>query len=192
MASHDVINGVRRKLNEVLNKHEGKVTVGWRPSEETHKEGDVWEALDGRKWTIKNGIKQTVTKLDSAKTPIFCPSCSKPMNSRHDTKFWMGKGKCFDCVIKDETELRRTGKWQQVHDEQRRLSQIDMLKDKINELTDIRDNLSQLEIINADDTNILMVEKWSVNLDAVKKDMTDEIEKMKNHLRELESTHETT
>ena len=47
-----------------------------------HKEGDIW--VENRKtWTIKNGIKQTISKLDKIKkqifTPLCCPKCSKVM-----------------------------------------------------------------------------------------------------------------
>ena len=50
--------------------------IGYSKKQEFHGEGDVWEE-DGRQWTIKNGIKQNVTKLDKAKKevtlPLFCP-----------------------------------------------------------------------------------------------------------------------
>ena len=34
--------------------------------QEDHKEGDVWEE-NGKQWTIKNGIKMTISKLDLVK-----------------------------------------------------------------------------------------------------------------------------
>ena len=50
--------------------------IGYTKKYEHHKEGDIWEE-DGRKWTIKNGIKQNVTKMDKfkkmGKIPLFCP-----------------------------------------------------------------------------------------------------------------------
>ena len=39
--------------------------IGYTKQQEFHKEGDVW-IKDGREWTIKDGIKQNVTKLDQA------------------------------------------------------------------------------------------------------------------------------
>jgi hypothetical protein len=36
------------------------------PQEEEHKEGDIWEQ-GGRTWTIRDGIKENVTKLDKLK-----------------------------------------------------------------------------------------------------------------------------
>ena len=93
--------------------HDKTVTsVGYTKVEEHHVEGDVWEE-DGRKWTIKNGIKQNITKWDKAKktviAPLFCPNCHKPMNKPFDKDYFNIHKKCFDCVIVFETELRRLG-----------------------------------------------------------------------------------
>ena len=40
--------------------------IGYSKKEVERKEGDVWEE-NKKTWTIKNGIKQTVPKLDSKK-----------------------------------------------------------------------------------------------------------------------------
>ena len=78
---------VQRLRNLVQGKYGDKVGegVGYTKAEEFHKEGDIWE-VDGRKWTIKNGIKQNITKLDSAKKshvmPLFCPTCKSLMDEK--------------------------------------------------------------------------------------------------------------
>ena len=63
------------------------------------KEGDIWES-DGRTWTIKEGIKQNITKLDKAKKahtmPLFCPKCSKLMK-RVDKPYYNIHKSCLDC-----------------------------------------------------------------------------------------------
>ena len=38
-----------------------QVQVGYEKQNQEYQEGDVWED-SGKTWTIKNGIKQTVTK----------------------------------------------------------------------------------------------------------------------------------
>ena len=43
-----------------------KAQSGYKKISKRYKEGDVWED-GGKQWTIKNGIKQNITKLDSAK-----------------------------------------------------------------------------------------------------------------------------
>lgn len=82
-----------------------------------YKEGDTWEE-NGKQWTIKNGIKQTITKFDKLKRlvvmPITCPKCSQPMKI-HDLnkKMYAIHNMCFDCVVNMEAEIKRTGKWEE-------------------------------------------------------------------------------
>ncbi len=61
-------NDVNRLRNLVQGKYGDRTTMGtgYTKAKEFHDEGDVWEE-DGRSWTIKNGVKQNITKLDKAK-----------------------------------------------------------------------------------------------------------------------------
>ena len=92
-------NGNRTKVQSVYEKKQIE-----------HKEGDVWEE-NGKKWTIKDGLKQTVTKQDKlrelVKMPLVCPECNKPMKAdEKNKKMWKIHNKCFQCVIYYETSLR--------------------------------------------------------------------------------------
>lgn len=94
-----------------------QVQAGWELGKDDHKEGDVWE-VDGKKWTIKNGIKQTVTKLDKIKSlvlmPLSCPNCGGVMKLTDiEKKMWSIHKTCFDCVIKKESKIKRDGKWEE-------------------------------------------------------------------------------
>lgn len=183
--NQDALNDVRRKVNEVMKKEGDKLIFGWRGEPEpTRKEGDVWEDVNGKQWTIKNGIRQSVTKLDDAKTPWWCPRCSKPMNHRFDVKFWRIRGHCMDCVIKDETEIRRQGKWEEYERKVMLRNYIAEVNYKIAELQNYYDTVSKPEFIDADDTKILMVERWDVDLDKVKSDILKDIETLKGYLTE--------
>ena len=107
-----------QRMRNILTDRAGDATqiqAGWDKNQEFHKEGDVWEE-SSRKWTIKNGIKQTVTKLDEIKKlavlPFSCPNCGKVMKiTEQNKKMWSIHQKCFDCVIEMETEIKRLGKW---------------------------------------------------------------------------------
>lgn len=109
-----------QRMRNLITKNFGDKTVtqaGYTKATIEHKEGDVWEE-NGKNWTIKNGLKQTITRLDSIKKslllPIVCPSCNKAMaNSPLNKKMWPLHGKCFDCVINMESELKRTGKFEE-------------------------------------------------------------------------------
>jgi hypothetical protein len=109
---------VQRLRNLVQGKYGDRISegIGYSKKEEFHEEGDIWEEK-GRKWTIKDGIKQNLTKLDSAKklhiTPIFCPNCAKNMKKRFDKDYYNIHKMCFDCVIDFETELKRIGAFEE-------------------------------------------------------------------------------
>jgi len=105
---------VKRMRNLIQGKHGEKVgqSVGYAKKTIHYKEGDVWEA-DGRKWTIKNGIKQNITKLDAAKKahimPLFCPNCGSKMHSDIDKPYYNIHKKCFNCVVEFEHHLKTSG-----------------------------------------------------------------------------------
>jgi hypothetical protein len=109
---------VNRIRNLVQGKHGDKTTqsIGYSKSQEFHKEGDIWESK-GQTWTIKNGVKQNITKLDKAKkavkVPLFCPCCNKLMKKHMDAQYYKVHKMCYDCVIDKEHEIKKQGKWEE-------------------------------------------------------------------------------
>jgi hypothetical protein len=94
-----------------------RVQVGYEKQNLKHTEGDIWEE-NGKQWTLKNGIKQSVTKYDKIREiitmPLKCPSCGGAMKSTLlNKKMWNIHKKCFDCVIEMETQLKIEGKYEQ-------------------------------------------------------------------------------
>ena len=90
-----------------------KQQSGYKKSIKKYAEGDIWED-GGRQWTIKNGIKQNITKLDSAKKalriPLRCPNCGGPMKHHLAKKMYKVHGFCFDpCTVEMEANLRKAG-----------------------------------------------------------------------------------
>jgi len=79
-----------------------------------HKDGDVWQE-DGKTWTIKNGIKRTVSKMEETRkqifTPLACPKCNGSMKHHLDVKMWTIHKTCFQCVIDMEHEVLKRGEW---------------------------------------------------------------------------------
>ena len=139
---------VQRLRNLVQGKFGEKTrsSVGFTKADEFHKEGDIWES-DGRTWTIKDGIKQNITKLDKAKKahvmPLLCPNCKKVMKNRNDKSFYNLHKKCFNCVIDFEHDLRKQGKWEE-YQQNIKNNEIDKqieefkvyMKEKLNESND--------------------------------------------------------
>ena len=102
-------NLIKGNVNE-----SAELQVGYTTKKEDYKEGDIWEE-GGKKWTIKDGIKQTYTKLDKIKKeailPLFCPECGSLMKKRIDAKMYKIHQKCSDCVIEMEHKLKMEGKY---------------------------------------------------------------------------------
>ena len=107
---------VERLRNLVQGKYGDRSTMGIGYSGETqedHKEGDVWEER-GKTWTIRDGIKENVTKLDSFKkaaVPLFCPKCKQVMDKQLDPFYFKSYGECLDCRATTETQMKIAGTW---------------------------------------------------------------------------------
>jgi hypothetical protein len=107
-----------QRMRNIITGDAGAATgtqIGYSKQQQDYQEGDVWEE-NGKKWTIKNGIKQTITKYDALKRlvvmPIVCPHCNKPMKvNEYNKKMWTIHKMCFDCVIDMEAKIKFDGKW---------------------------------------------------------------------------------
>lgn len=112
---------VQRLRNLIQGKGGASTTIssGYKKEIKDRVEGDIWKE-DERTWTIKNGIKQTVSKLqearDLAKTPLFCPECNTVMNHRYDKEFYNINKRCFNCQVKFETKLKIKGEFESYRD----------------------------------------------------------------------------
>lgn len=94
-----------------------KSQTGYQKTYQRHEEGDIWEE-GGKQWTIKNGIRQNITKLDAAKkavrTPLRCPKCGGPMKHWLAKKMYKIHGFCFDpCTVEMEADLKKAGLYEQ-------------------------------------------------------------------------------
>lgn len=187
MKNEDALNNVRRKISEQLNKQEKRLVFGWRgEAEPKRKEGERWTDKEGKEWEVKNGVRQAVTKLDTAKTPYWCPLCNKPMNHKFDIKFWRIRGMCMDCVAKEETKIRKEGKWNEYQRKVMLRNYIAEVKDKIDELQSYYDSFSKPEYLLMDEQEkrVLMTERWNINEEQVKADILKDIELLRTNLIE--------
>tara|TARA_Y100000004_G_C8848484_1_gene383686 strand:- start:300 stop:866 length:567 start_codon:yes stop_codon:yes gene_type:complete len=156
--------------------------IGYSKKEEFYEEGDVWES-NGTTWTIKNGIKQNVTKLDKAKKeynlPLFCPKCGKVMKHHLDPQFYRIHKTCRRCVVLKEEQLKKEGKF----DEYVKTIHNDEIDNKIQEYKDfVEMKLSESNqgmVSEAGD-----VEKWDGKLNKEKVDLhTEEVVKYLESLK---------
>jgi len=154
------------------------VSSGYTKDYVERKEGEVWEE-DGRQWTIKNGVKQTISKLqavrDVALTPLFCPDCKALMKGRYDSQFYKIHRHCFDCHIKFEAEIKKEGKWEE-YQNQIQNSEIDGMINNYEVWVDDLLNESNDGFV----TELGEVESWSkVNRDKILKQKEEAIEYLK-------------
>ena len=88
--------------------------VGYKKKRVDYKEGDVW--VENKKtWTIKDGIKQTISKMDAIKKEIFmplcCPKCGKVMKSQLDKPVYRIHKNCYNCLVEFEHKLKIRGEY---------------------------------------------------------------------------------
>ena len=128
----------RKDVERVRNLVQGKANsssenqVGYQKKTIERKEGDVW--TEKRKtWTIKNGIKQTVSKLDAIKKEVFvplcCPKCSKVMKHKLDKDNYKIHKNCHDCVIEFEHQLKIEGKYKDYINDLKAKNSLNMVDD---------------------------------------------------------------
>jgi len=154
--------------------------IGYNKKTEDYKEGDVW--TEGRKtWTIKNGIKQTVSKLDVIKKEVFiplsCPNCGKIMKKRLDKPNYKIHKKCFDCVVEFEHKLRIRGEYDNYKKKLVTKNSLDIVNEMESYLLDAI-NTSNSGFVSEDG----VIEKWAGGVN--KKEWTQKIKEASKTRRE--------
>jgi len=180
---------IQRMRNIIKKDYTAKTgtQIGYSKTQENYEEGDILEE-NGKQWTIKNGIKQTVTRFDELKRsvnlPLVCPSCKKPMKIFHANKvMWSIHKMCLDCVIDMETELKKQGKFE----EYSKNMKINGIKVHIKELEDALLDLS----LNGGDEQFVTeagdIEIWKGN-DAARQQLIQELQEYIEKLKDITSS----
>jgi len=169
-----------------------KIQIGYGKNTGDYKEGDVWEE-GGKTWTIKNGITQSVTKLDKARNsaimPLFCNCAEKTyMRGTLDKLFWKLYGECSKCRLSLEGKLKRNGKWKKYQQDIVSGNVSDWVNDLELVAKDFIEHTNRSGFI----TEAGKVEDWSKqnkkeikqtvdkNVEKIKKDLTSQLEKLNN------------
>jgi bacterioferritin-associated ferredoxin len=174
---------VDRARNLLMGKSgaSSETQVGYTKKRVDYKEGDVW--VENKKtWTIKDGIKQTISKMDKIKKEIFmplcCPKCSKVMKKRLDKPNYKAHKTCFDCVIDFEHKLRIRGEYD---DYIKKLK----LKNRLTEIDEMENMF--LELANQSNDGFVSeqgeVERWKGGVDVNK--ISQDISKAANKTRKI-------
>jgi len=179
--------GIQRMRNLVSGNasNKTKVSTGYGKKRVVRSEGDTWE-IKGKTWTIKNGIRQTVSKLDAAreaiKVPMECPKCGDPRMQHHAYKAMYKRfGMCFNCVYKFENELKAAGKFEEFAKELSKSDNEAWLKDKTEEYYDWLTTINSKSYI----TEAGDIEDWSggKSKETLKKEFDTQVNKIKKDLK---------
>ena len=167
----------RKDVERARNLIQGKtgdsseMQIGYTKKRIERKEGDVWTE-NKKTWTIKKGIKQTISKLDAIKKEVFmplcCPKCNKVMKGQLDKPNYKIHKKCHDCVVEFEHKLRIKGNYKKYIKNIKYKNNLEYLNEIESYLLDIA-NQSNKGYISEDG----VIEKWVGGVD--KKKMTKEI-----------------
>jgi hypothetical protein len=91
------------------------IQVGYTPPAPTRKEGEQWVDTQGVCWEQKTGYKVRVNPQANLIREAARQKCACGQEIQYGThldgKFFVKTGRCFDCIIKEETELRILGVW---------------------------------------------------------------------------------
>lgn len=162
------------------------------PAEQKHDIGEKWTDAKGREWEQKENGPVRVTKvMDIVRAELDdrCSDCGCEIRwgSRQDRKFFNRTGKCFDCLIKEETNLRIKGQYKLYERKKVLNNQRTYLLDiraKLREAFDFTKEHKELTYVNSNG----FVERWENDargelLANLKKDFVDCLK----NIREVET-----
>jgi hypothetical protein len=177
---------VTRIRNLVTKNFTNNTTIqtGYNKDYIERKEGDIWEE-DNKMWTIKNGIKTSVSKLQKFKeeynTPLSCPTCGDSMKAGVDEKMWRLFKKCHKCVASYETQLRLEGKYETYSQNAIVFNKISQLKEAEAQLFDLL-NSGVSGFVNENGT----IDIWENNIDKekIQSELLDKITQLRKTLED--------
>jgi hypothetical protein len=159
--------------------HDKTITsIGYTKQEELRVDGDVWEE-NGRTWTIKNGIKRNIRKVDSVSVPLLCPKCSRPMKHRLDKQMYSIHQMCLHCTTEMESELKMQGKYEEYEQNMIKQNAQYYAKNVSNGLDQFLDDIINESYVTEDGT----IQNWVGNgLDKseIKQKILDKMQKIQN------------
>ena len=176
----------RKDVNRMRNLITGKTNastntqIGYNKKQTEYKEGDIWTE-NKKTWTIKNGIKQTISKLDKIKrevfTPLCCPNCGKVMKAHLDKPNYRVHKKCLNCVIEHEHKLKIRGEYDSYIKKLEAKNSLDIVDEMESYLLDAI-NTSNSSFVSEDG----VVERWVGGVDKV--ELTKQIKEATKTRRE--------
>ena len=114
----------------------------------------VIKAKPEKSMAIRMLIREHVKDILTA--PDDCPCCKKPMKNvdeeKLNLKMYFIHGKCFDCVVKEETKIRAQGKeaWEEYSRKKMLANAKSWMKDADKEVELLKEKVTETYWQNAD------------------------------------------
>ncbi len=180
-------------VRDYLNGERPFIQVGYTADSDfaSRKEGEVWVDANGRKWIKKNGSKRAINQVNSSvieATKQICKDCSMDIRwgDRYDQLFFNKTGRCHECIVKFETNLRREGKYEEYEQKkllQNQLSQAREFRTKVQESFDFVSTHEKISFPNGDGT----LDEWTIERrENILKDLKKDIKKIDKQILKIE------
>ena len=191
-----------KRIKAVLNGETPVIKVGYQPKQISDEYVGEFIDRDGKsypKFKNKDGkvyVKKGNTKIDLrvfekevVNCPLFCPVCGKPMKTKSDEKMWRLRGKCLQCVVKEEHKIRLSGYWnlyERIKINQNKVAFLNQILDEINEYL-TNGIKKEIQFINENGK----IEKWnneaySKTVEFLEKEKKEVIENLQKLNKQLE------
>jgi hypothetical protein len=185
-------------VRDYLNGERPFIQVGYTADSDfaSRKEGEIWTDANGRKWIKKHGSKRAINQVNSdviEATKQICADCGMDIRwgNRYDQIFFNKTGKCHECLVKFETELRRLGKYDDYEQKkllQNQLSQAKEFRIKVQESYDFVSSHEKISFPNGDGT----LDEWTIERrESILKDLKKDLKKIDKQILKIEKKLET-
>jgi hypothetical protein len=180
------MKNARRMVNIISGNYTGKskISTGYKGNDVERVEGDIWEE-GNRTWTIKNGIKRTVSKMATlrklSQSPLACPKCDTTIRHWQDEKAYILAGRCYTCQLKEEHTHIVDGTYDDFIKDKRKDNIESWMKDTEVEFASYLENIDNKSFVTENGS----IEDWSTNVD--KKDLS---KKFNNKMDNIKKTIE--
>lgn len=181
-------------VRSYLNGEKAFVQVGYDANltDSQRREGDQWEDGQGKKWVMKDGCRRRVPKVARFINEQRCIHCNMDVRWGNylDDRVWPKTKLCYDCFVKNETDLKISGNWDN-------FNKLRELKNEKSMLIDYKVKFEETYTwcLNAKDKPVEFLEEdgkfeqWSGNVDYTKilDDVSRDLEIINKRLLELDN-----
>ena len=177
------VNRIKNLVSGKFSSSTEELIIGYEKEKINHKEGDTWEE-DNITWTIKNGVKVSISKLENLRKelsmPFTCPECNKFMvDNEVNRKFYLIDKCCSLCAVKKHDKMKMEGIYSNYTSEFISKNRGAIKKEIVNNIDNVVNEIEQKEEYFDDN-----FEKEDIVGGSLKINKTD-VEKLKTEIKNI-------